>query len=49
MNNLNEFGIDDHSGVEAIGGELLVGSGFESEIPDTEFPESGGSPEGEGR
>ena len=49
MNKLNEFDIGDHAGIEAIGGEFLAGSGFESEIPDTDFSDPGDSPEGEGR
>jgi len=49
MNKLKEFDGGQHAAVEAIGGEFLAGSGFESEIPDTEFSEPGESPEGEGR
>ena len=49
MNKLNEFDIGEQHAVEAMGGEFLAGSGFESEIPDTEFSEPGESPEGQGR
>ena len=49
MNNLNEFNISNQAAFEAIGGEFLAGSGFESETPDTEFSEPGDSLEGEGR
>jgi hypothetical protein len=49
MKNLNEFHAEDQAAVEAVGGEFLAGSGFESEIPDTEFSEPGESPEGGGR
>ncbi len=40
MKNQNEFGTGNQASVEAIGGEFLIGSGFESEIPDTDFSES---------
>ena len=49
MNKLKEFDGGQHAAVEAIGGEFLARSGFESEIPDTEFSEPGDSLEGEGR
>jgi hypothetical protein len=49
MNKLNEFDIGDHVAVEAIGGEFLAGSGFESEIPDTDSSGLDDSSEGEGR
>ena len=40
MKNQKEFGAGDQAIVVAIGGEFLIGSGFECEIPDTGFSES---------
>jgi hypothetical protein len=49
MNKLKEFNGGEQAAVEAIGGEFVAGSGFESEIPDTEFSGPVDSLEGEGR
>jgi hypothetical protein len=38
MHNPNESNIDNDAILEAIGGERLIGSGFETEIPDAGFP-----------
>jgi hypothetical protein len=38
MHKPNEFQTDREAILEAIGGEKLIGSGFETEIPDAEFP-----------
>jgi hypothetical protein len=46
VNKLKEFDGSEQAAVEAIGGEFVAGSGFESEIPDTEFFEPGDSLEG---
>ena len=49
MNNLNEFKTTRQTSLETIGGEILAGSGFETEIPDSEFSEPSYSNESVGR
>lgn len=49
MNKLQDFLADADLVLDAIGGETLSGSGFETEIPEPEFVSLDFEPQGTGR
>ncbi len=49
MNKSNDFIVDAGLVLDAIGGETLSGSGFETEIPEPEFVSPDFEPQGTGR
>lgn len=46
MSNDKPFKIASSSSLDAIGGESLIGSGFEEEVPDNEFTPYDTTPDG---